>query len=449
MKPLSSNAAANSLTRYVREADANLLNLFPHFSRYFSAGILFLCLLHLPACLNAQTAPPVPATPPPANAVVLDRVVAVVNNQAILASDVDDEIRLAVLDPGQAGLGVLTPQRALEQLISRALIQQQIRQEDTEATEPTQAEIDARLSQIRKEVPACVHLNCASDEGWKAFLAAHELNPDRVRSYLRFRIQILRFIEERFRQGIRISPEEIESYYKQTLLPQYGAGEAAPILEEVAPRIQEILLQQQVNALFDGWLKNLRKQGDVEVLDPSLEAPQAPSGAELITPLPSQFPTGVSGPRGMKLPVAFVAANPQGMKLPIAYVAANPQGMKLPIAYVAANPPTCHVREADANSPNRFPKSPPHRHANRSNPGSSAILFLSSPPPAFSNPRGMKPLIVTPPANSLTRYVREADANLLKLFSPPSLHQLTNLSHPGPIAILFLSRARKETHERA
>ena len=35
----------------------------------------------------------------PANAVVLDRVVAVVNNQAILASDVNDEIRLAVLDP--------------------------------------------------------------------------------------------------------------------------------------------------------------------------------------------------------------------------------------------------------------------------------------------------------------------------------------------------------------
>ena len=35
----------------------------------------------------------------PASPAVLDRVVAVVNNQAILASDVDDEMRLAVLDP--------------------------------------------------------------------------------------------------------------------------------------------------------------------------------------------------------------------------------------------------------------------------------------------------------------------------------------------------------------
>jgi hypothetical protein len=233
--------------------------------------------------MKAQSLPQ--NSPQPDKAAILDRVVAVVNNQAILASDVDDEMRLAVLDPAQAGLGDLTPQRALEQLISRALIQQQIRQEDAQAIEPTQAEIDARLSEIRKDVPACVRLNCLSDAGWKVFLTAHQLTPERVRAYLRFRIQILRFIEERFRQGIRIAPEEIESYYKATLLPQYAPGETAPILEEVSPRIQEILLQRQVNALFDGWLTNLRKQGDVEVLDPSLEAPKAPSGAALSSPL--------------------------------------------------------------------------------------------------------------------------------------------------------------------
>ena len=216
-------------------------------------------------------------TTPPANAVVPDRVVAVVNNQAILASDVDDEVRLAVLDPGGAGL-VLTPKRALEQLISRALIQQQIRQEDAQAAEPTQAEVDARLTEIRREVPACLHFNCASEQGWTAFLAAHGLTPQRVESYLRYRVQILRFIELRFRQGIRITPEEIETYYRETLLPQYEPGEEIPPLAKVAPRIQEILLERQVNVLFDDWLMNLRRQGDVEVLDPALEAPETPRG---------------------------------------------------------------------------------------------------------------------------------------------------------------------------
>jgi hypothetical protein len=41
-------------------------------------------------------------------------------------------------------------------------------------------------------------------------------------------------------------------------------------LEKVSPRIEEILLQQRVNLLFEDWLKNLRKQGDVEVLDATL-----------------------------------------------------------------------------------------------------------------------------------------------------------------------------------
>ena len=37
----------------------------------------------------------------------------------------------------------------------------------------------------------------------------------------------------------------------------------------MAPRIEEILLEQQVNVMFGTWLDNLRKQGDVEVLDPA------------------------------------------------------------------------------------------------------------------------------------------------------------------------------------
>jgi peptidyl-prolyl cis-trans isomerase SurA len=201
--------------------------------------------------------------------IVLDRVVAVVNNHAILMSDVQDEIRLSVLDPA-GGQGELTPQRALEQLISRALIEQQIRQEDLPAIEPSQQELVGRLTQIRKQLPACMRQNCATDSGWKAFLDSHGLTTQRVEAYVRYRLEILSFIEQRFRQGIQISQQQIEDYYHNTLLPLYAPGEAVPSLDSVAPRIQEILLQQQVNAMFDDWLNNLRQQGDVEVLDPKL-----------------------------------------------------------------------------------------------------------------------------------------------------------------------------------
>jgi hypothetical protein len=222
--------------------------------------------------------------------VVLDTVVAAVNRHLILSSDIDEEIRLSVLDPGRAGQGALTPRRALDQLIGQALIQQQIRREDAQAVDPSDDEVSARLIEIRKELPACVHQNCASDAGWKAFLAAHGLTPGRVDAYLRFRLEILSFIEQRFRQGIHISPQEIETYYRDTLLPQYGPGEAVPSLQRVSPRIEEILLQQQVNVMFDEWLTNLRKQGDVEVLDPSLESEEPPEAPATEPPAPNNSP---------------------------------------------------------------------------------------------------------------------------------------------------------------
>lgn len=228
----------------------------------------------LPAPLLAQAVKPAP--------VVLDNVVAVVNDQAILASDVENELRLSVLDPDIGG-EVLTRKRALDQLISRALIQQQIRQEDEQAAVPSQTEVDSRLAEMRKELPACVRQNCGTDAGWKAFLEAHGLTQGRVESYLRYRLEILSFIERRFRQGIQVPQKDIETYYHDTLLPQYQAGESIPALDKVAPRIEEILLQQRVNALFDDWLENLRKQGDVEVVDPAYQAadPQtAPAGSK-------------------------------------------------------------------------------------------------------------------------------------------------------------------------
>jgi hypothetical protein len=208
---------------------------------------------------------------------VLDRVVAVVNDRAILSSDIADELRFSVLDPDSTSGHVLTPESVLQILISRTLIQQQIRQEDASASLPTDAEVQDRVSEIRRDLPACARQNCASEAGWSAFLASHGLTAAQVAHYVRLRLEILSFIEVRFRQGIRISQDDTEGYYRDKLLPQYGKGATVPSLKEVAPRIEEILLEQQVNSLFGTWLENLRKQGDIEVLDPTLESAAKPS----------------------------------------------------------------------------------------------------------------------------------------------------------------------------
>jgi hypothetical protein len=234
--------------------------------RLATALSAFLCVaLQCPAA-PAQSAAPV----------VIDRVIAVVNNRPILSSDLDDEMRLSVLEPDTT---TDKPDRrgALERLVSRTLIQQQVRREEEQASEPSAELINERTLELRRQLPACVRAGCASPAGWDRFLAENGLTENEVNAYMRLRLEILNFIEERFQQGIRIAPDEIENYYNKTLLPQYPAGQPKPTLESVSHRIEEILLQEKVNTLFGAWLDNLRRQGDVEILDPALESPNMPS----------------------------------------------------------------------------------------------------------------------------------------------------------------------------
>lgn len=231
--------------------------------------------LTLSLFLGANPLSPAQA-PASAQPVILDRVIAVVNNRAILNSDLTLEMRVSVLEPNSRDANAETPQAALQRLISRTLIRQQIREEDAQADTPTPEEVAQRLVALRKELPICVRENCATDSGWQAFLARHDLTQREVETYLRNRLGILRFIELRFRQGIQISPDEIQTYYHDTLVPQYQKEQAIPSLDQVSSRIQEILLQQKVSAMFSGWLDNLRKQGEIEVLDPTLEAAVTP-----------------------------------------------------------------------------------------------------------------------------------------------------------------------------
>jgi len=228
----------------------------------------------------------------PRTGVVVDHVVAVVNNSVILYSDMDRELHFGVLDPNQVGKYQPSPARALERLISRTLIEQQI--VDQMKSAPTadekvdaDRELAARVLELRKVLPACERRSCQTDAGWKAFLAEQGLSIDDVESYLRKQINVLAFIEQRFRQGIRIAPAEIETFYRETLLPQYKDRNKAPSLESVAPRIQEVLLEQQVNVLLDDWLASLRKEGEIEVLDPAFESiPSTIPGASAAPPLP-------------------------------------------------------------------------------------------------------------------------------------------------------------------
>jgi len=203
--------------------------------------------------------------------VTLDRVVAVVNGDLILENDLDEETRMAAFQP-VGGQTAATREELIERLIDRALILQQIKLQPEASV--TDAQVDAELRVLRQNIPECVQYNCVTDAGWGKFVAAQGFTVDELRERWRQRMEVLRFVEARFRMGIRISQAEMDAYYTTTLVPAYVAEKVSPPSEAaITDRIQEILLQQQVNKLLDDWLTSLRAQGSVRIVKPGEEMP--------------------------------------------------------------------------------------------------------------------------------------------------------------------------------
>ena len=222
----------------------------------------------------AQTQPPASgaATATTEQGTVLDKVVATVNGDVILESDVDEERRFESIQPYRGSATEFSRERAVQRLIDRTLILQQAESEPEGII--SEQDLDAQLAKLRKDIPACTEYHCETDAGWQKFLADHGFTAEEFRERWRKRMQLLRFIEVRFRNGIRISNDDIKNYYEKTMLPEYAKQNVAPPkLETISNRIEEVLLQQQVGNLLVDWLKSLRAQGSVVIMTPGEVAP--------------------------------------------------------------------------------------------------------------------------------------------------------------------------------
>lgn len=225
-----------------------------------------------PASAPVPLPPATPSMMPKVPGTTLDRIVAIVNDDLILDSDVNEELRLQAFDPYHAASEKLSNARAIERLINRDLILQQLKLQPEVA--PSDAEVNKQIDELRKDIPACNVYRCETKEGWDRFLADNGFTEASFFARWKERMTVLAFIEDRFQMGINITPQQIQTYYNDTLVPEYGRQHApAPKLIAISSQVREVLLQQQITNLLGDWLKSLRAQGSVVVLHPGEEAP--------------------------------------------------------------------------------------------------------------------------------------------------------------------------------
>ena len=182
---------------------------------------------------------------------ILDRVVARVENDIILLSDVQALSRYQQLVEGKSE----TPEQILDRLIDQWTVQTEA--EVARFPHPSDTDIDRGLSRLQKSF--------GSTEEYEARKKEIGLDDSEIRRIIGAQLYLSNYLDSRFRPSVQIDPKAIEDFYQSAVLPVAKArGQEPPSLEAARDSIQEALIQQKINEQADRWLKESRLRLHIE-----------------------------------------------------------------------------------------------------------------------------------------------------------------------------------------
>lgn len=186
---------------------------------------------------------------------VTDRLLVLVNREVITESDVNWAL---ALDPALQPLTLSAENRTamLERLIDQKLLIQEA--EKLPRNEPTEEEI---TEHINKELIAPF----GGNEKFLERMKKVGLEQAMLREIVRRRLEIIKYVDFRFRSFIFIKPEEIAQYYRDTEIPQAARkGLGAPELnDKLRSEIESRLINTRVNAELDRFFDETRAQAQI------------------------------------------------------------------------------------------------------------------------------------------------------------------------------------------
>jgi len=192
-----------------------------------------------------------------ATGAVIDRVAVVMGKHAIKLSDVDRDLRVTqFLNREPLKLGSDARRRAADRLVDQSIISDEIANEAM--AKPAGSDAEAMMERLRRDRFG------GSDARLRQALMAYGLTEDTLRAELLWQIEVLRFIDQRFRPGVVVTDDEVRQYYdehRSELARQYPQ---TPKLEELEPKIRASLEGERINQSFVQWLDRARQRNRVE-----------------------------------------------------------------------------------------------------------------------------------------------------------------------------------------
>ena len=185
-----------------------------------------------------------------AHAERVDRLAVSIERSAIMESEILDHLRVAAFLEGKP-LDVTPRARraAAGQLIELELIHREM--ELSRYTPPGTEIAVPLLKKFREE-------HYPDEAKYQAALAANNLREADLLRNLLLQVTITRFINYRFKPGVRVLESEIEEYYRTSFVPGWESVKSpvpVPPLEEARAEIEATLTDQKVDQAMDDWLK--------------------------------------------------------------------------------------------------------------------------------------------------------------------------------------------------
>jgi len=187
---------------------------------------------------------------------VVDRIVARVEEEIILQSDVEQLARYQMLVDGKAENDAAILDRLIDQWI--------VRKEAEASRFPAASDVDVERGMQR------LMRSFAKPEDFEAQRAKAGLSEIDVRQIVVAQTYLSNYLDSRFRPTVQVEEQAIKDFYEQAVIPRAKArGQEPPSFEAARDVIQEVLIQKGIDEQADKWLKESRDRLSITKLSES------------------------------------------------------------------------------------------------------------------------------------------------------------------------------------
>jgi peptidyl-prolyl cis-trans isomerase SurA len=195
-----------------------------------------------------------PAAKPAAAPILKDRIVAVVDEDPILLSDIEREVGLGLVprNPGES-------ETAYRRRVLALLIDQRLRFHEIDRFGFVQVpveQVEKNLEEIRSRFP--------SPAAFQQRLKELGLSENGLKQLITRQLMVLTYVDERLGPRVFVSLDDIKAYYRDVMVPELTKRhQPVPPLDDVRETIRQVLREQRLNQEIERWTEELRNKADI------------------------------------------------------------------------------------------------------------------------------------------------------------------------------------------